>query len=57
MNNRQAKFDEQLKEEGRLNALIAENLATVGTDLSAELGAKTREGNLNILSSLFFYLD
>jgi hypothetical protein len=29
MNNRQAKFDEQLQEEERLNALIAENLAKV----------------------------
>ena len=29
MNNRQAEFGEQLKEEGRLNALIAENLAKV----------------------------
>jgi len=34
-----------------------EDRATVGTDLSAELGAKTRGGNLNILSSLFFLLN
>jgi hypothetical protein len=29
MNNRQAEFEGQLKEEGQLNALIAENLGKV----------------------------
>jgi len=32
MNNRQAKFEEQLQEEDRLNALIAERLAKVEVD-------------------------